>query len=65
MNDYKPYSSSWTRYRELKTVLYSYLEDAETGPNEIFEDIQDVLNEWVNSYSSRAERGKELKNYFQ
>lgn len=61
---YKPYSPNWTRYRELQRVLYDYLEDANTSPEVIGEDIQDILEEWINDYSSRADKGNKLKNLF-
>lgn len=61
---YQPYSSKWTRYRALEEALYDYLEDPETLPEEVCEDIQDVLNGWINEYSSRAERGKVLQSLF-
>lgn len=62
--DYKPYTREWTRKRALKDAIYDYLEDPDTLPNQICEDIRDVLEEWVNEYSSRAERGKVLRNLF-
>lgn len=61
---YQPYSPKWTRYRELQEAIYNYLEDQETSPEQICEDIRDVLEEWVNEYSSRAEKGKVLKDFF-
>jgi RNase adaptor protein for sRNA GlmZ degradation len=61
---YKPYSPEWTRYRALEEAIYEYLEDPDTSPEQICEDIQDVLEEWVNQYSSRAERGSVLRNMF-
>jgi RNase adaptor protein for sRNA GlmZ degradation len=62
--DYKPYTLEWTRKRALQEAIYDYLEDVDTSPEQICEDIQDVLEEWVNQYSSRAEKGKVLKDLF-
>ena len=62
--NYKPYSPEWTRYRELKQIIYEYLEDSNTEPYQICQDIQDVLFNWIEEYSSRAEKGKELKQFF-
>jgi len=61
---YKPYSPEWTRYRALEEAIYEYLQDPDTSPELICEDIRDVLNEWVNEYSSRAEKGKVLQSFF-
>jgi hypothetical protein len=61
---YKPYSPNWTRYRSLEESIYEYLEDPETSPEQICEDIRDVLEGWVNEYSSRAEKGKVLQSLF-
>jgi hypothetical protein len=61
---YKPYSPEWTRHRELKQIIYEYLEDPNTEPSQICEDIRDVLFNWIEEYSSRAEKGKELRNFF-
>lgn len=62
--DYKPYSIEWTRKRALQDAIYDYLEDPETSPEQICEDIRDVLESWVSEYSSRAEKGKVLKSFF-
>jgi RNase adaptor protein for sRNA GlmZ degradation len=62
--DYKPYTLEWTRKRALQDAIYDYLEDVDTSPEQICEDIRDVLEEWVNQYSSRAEKGKVLKDLF-
>jgi RNase adaptor protein for sRNA GlmZ degradation len=62
--DYKPYTLEWTRKRALQEAIYDYLEDVDTSPEQICEDIQDVLEEWVNQYSSRAEKGSVLMNMF-
>ncbi len=62
--DYKPYTLEWTRKRALQEAIYDYLEDVDTSPEQICEDIQDVLEEWVNQYSSRAEKGSILMNMF-
>lgn len=62
--DYKPYSPEWVRKRELKSILYEYLEDTSTEPSQICEDLRDILDEWVGSYSSRAEKGQQLRNFF-
>lgn len=62
--DYKPYSLEWTRKRALREAIYDYLEDPETSPEQICEDIRDILESWVNEYSSRAEKGKVLKSLF-
>jgi hypothetical protein len=61
---YKPYSPEWTRYRALEDAIYEYLQDPETSPEEVCEDIQDVVSSWVNEYSSRAEKGKVLQALF-
>ena len=61
---YQPYSPNWTRYRELREAIYTYLENPETSPEQICEDIRDVLEGWVEEYSSRAEKGKVLKSLF-
>ena len=61
---YKPYSPEWTRYRALEESIYEYLEDPDTSPEQICEDIRDVLEDWVNEYSSRAEKGKVLQSLF-
>jgi hypothetical protein len=62
--DYKPYTLEWTRKRALQESIYEYLEDPETSPEQICEDIRDVLEGWVNEYSSRAEKGKVLQSLF-
>jgi len=62
--DYKPYTLEWTRKRALQLAIYEYLEDIDTSPELICEDIRDVLEGWVNEYSSRAERGKVLQSLF-
>lgn len=62
--DYKPYTIEWTRKRALQEAIYEYLEDPETLPEQICEDIRDVLEGWVDQYSSRAEKGKALKSLF-
>lgn len=64
MADYKPYSVSWTRKRALREILYEYLEDPNTNTSQVCEDIKDVLDEWIGSYSSRVEKGKELRDFF-
>ena len=61
---YQPYSPNWTRYRALEEAIYEYLEDQDTSPEQICEDIRDVLETWVNEYSSRAEKGKVLQSFF-
>jgi hypothetical protein len=61
---YQPYSPNWTRYRALQEAIYEYLEDPETSPEQICEDIRDVLEGWVNEYSSRAEKGRVLQSLF-
>lgn len=61
---YQPYSSNWARYRELQRVLYDYLQDEDTSPEVIGEDIRDILENWINDYSSRANKGQELRNIF-
>jgi RNase adaptor protein for sRNA GlmZ degradation len=61
---YQPYSPNWTRYRALQESIYDYLEDSETPPEQICEDMRDVLEEWVNEYSSRAEKGSILIDMF-
>ena len=62
--DYKPYTLEWTRKRALQQAIYEYLEDVDTSPEQICEDIRDVLEDWVNEYSSRAEKGKVLQSLF-
>jgi|LauGreDrversion4_2_1035121.scaffolds.fasta_scaffold43964_2 hypothetical protein len=62
--DYKPYTLEWTRKRALQEAIYEYLEDPETLPEQICEDIKDVLEGWVNEYSSRAEKGQTLRSLF-
>ena len=61
---YQPYSTNWTRYRALQESIYDYLEDSDTSPEQICEDIRDVLEEWVNEYSSRADKGSTLRSMF-
>jgi len=61
---YKPYSPEWTRYRALEDAIYEYLQDPDTSPELICGDIRDVLEGWVNEYSSRAEKGKDLQSFF-
>lgn len=61
---YKPYSLNWTRYRALQEVINDYLQDEDTSPEVIGEDIKDILNEWVNDYSSRVEKGQDLMSIF-
>jgi len=62
--DYKPYTLQWTRKRALEEAIYEYLEDPDTSPEQICEDIRDVLEGWINQYSSRAEKGKMLISLF-
>ena len=62
--DYKPYSVEWSRKRELQRVIHDYLEDPDTSPEVIGEDIRDILEDWINDYSSRASKGQELRNIF-
>lgn len=62
--DYRPYSLEWTRKRALQEAIYAYLENPETSPEQICEDIRDVLEGWVEEYSSRAEKGQVLKSFF-
>jgi hypothetical protein len=62
--DYKPYSLEWHRKRALQESIYEYLEDPETSPEQICEDIRDVLEGWVNEYSSRANKGQVLQSLF-
>jgi len=54
----------WTRKRALQEALYDYLEDPETSPEQVCEDIRDVLEGWVNEYSSRATKGQVLQSLF-
>ena len=61
---YQPYSPNWTRYRSLQESIYDYLEDCDTSPEQICEDIRDVLEEWINEYSSRTEKGSTLISMF-
>jgi hypothetical protein len=61
---YQPYSPKWTRYRMLQEAIYDYLQDPDTLPEEICEDIRDVLEGWVGDHSSRAEKGKVLQSFF-
>lgn len=62
--DYRPYTLEWTRKKALKEAIFDYLEDVDTSPEQICEDIRDVLESWVNEYSSRTEKGIALKNFF-
>lgn len=62
--DYRPYSLEWTRKRALEEAIYDYLQDPETSPKQICEDIRDVLEGWVNEYSSRADKGRVLQDFF-
>lgn len=62
--DYKPYTIEWTRKRALQEVIYDYLEDTDTSPEQICEDIKDILEDWVNQYTSRADKGNKLKDLF-
>jgi hypothetical protein len=48
----------------LQEAIYDYLQDPDTLPEEICEDIRDVLEGWVGDYSSRAEKGKVLQSFF-
>lgn len=64
MSNYKPYTLEWTRKRALQEVIYEYLEDPDTQPSQICEDIRDILEEWIGSYSSRVEKGQELRDFF-
>jgi RNase adaptor protein for sRNA GlmZ degradation len=61
---YKPYTPEWTRYRALEDAIYDYLQDPETSPEEVCEDIRDVIETWIDDYSSRAEKGKVLQSFF-
>jgi hypothetical protein len=61
---YQPYSTEWTRFRALEDAIYEYLEDPDTSPEQICEDVRDVLEGWVSEYSSRAEKGKVLQSFF-
>lgn len=62
--DYKPYTIEWSRKRALQDAIFDYLEDLNTDPSQICEDIKDILEEWINQYSSRALKGQELRDYF-
>lgn len=62
MTDHKPYSTLWSRKRELKQLIYSYLEDTE--PSVICSDLKDIVEEWVNDNNSRLEKGKVLQSFF-
>lgn len=62
--DYKPYSVEWTRKRVLKEAIYDYLEDPQVSPELVGEDIKDILEEWIDEYSSRASRGQVLRELF-
>lgn len=62
--DYKPYTIEWSRKRELQQILYNYLEDKNTSPKMIGEDICDILEDWMNEYSSRVDKAQELRNIF-
>lgn len=62
--DYKAYTLEWTRKRALREAIYDYLEDPNTSPEQICEDIRDVLEGWVGEYSSRVEKGKVLQSLF-
>jgi hypothetical protein len=62
--DYKPYSPEWSRKRVLREAIHDYLEDTKVSPEVIGEDIKDILEEWINEYSSRASRGKSLRELF-
>ena len=44
---YKPYTPEWTRYRALEDAIYDYLQDPETSPEEVCEDIRDVIETWI------------------
>lgn len=61
--DYKPYTIQWTRKRALKEVIYDYLEDLDSSPEQICEDIKDILDKWTNEYSSRADKGRVVKEF--
>lgn len=62
--DYKPYTIEWSRKRALQESIYDYLEDPDTNPSQICDDIKDILEEWVDRYSSRALKGQVLKDLF-
>ena len=58
--NYKPYSPEWTRYRELKQIIYEYLEDSNTEPYQICQDIQDVLGQFKLATERSIEAGFQI-----
>lgn len=42
--DYKPYSAEWHRKRQLRDILFTYLDDRVSN-EEILSDITDILSE--------------------
>lgn len=62
--DYKSYRIEYTRKHALQDAIYEYLEDPDTSPEQICEDIRYILEGWVNEYSSRAEKSKVLQSLF-
>ena len=53
--DYKPYSLEWNRKRYLAEAMQKYFED-DASTEVVLGDIVDILQEWEQSHSNRANK---------
>jgi hypothetical protein len=60
MAHYKPYSAEWTRRRYLAEAIESYFDAGLTAENVYF-DIEDILNEKIETYLDKVNGSVELK----
>lgn len=60
MSHYKPYSPEWTRRRYLAEAIESYF-DAGLSAKNVYSDIEDILNDKIESYQDKINGSAELK----
>jgi|688.fasta_scaffold722344_2 hypothetical protein len=60
MAHYKPYSAEWTRRRYLAEAIESYF-DAGLSAKSVYIDIEDILNEKIETHLDKVNSSVELK----
>lgn len=60
MAHYKPYSPEWTRRRYLAEAIESYF-DAGLSAKNVYSDIEDILNDKIQTYLDKVNDSVELK----
>jgi hypothetical protein len=60
MAHYKPYSAEWTRRRYLAEAIESYF-DAGLAAKDVYTDIEDILNDKIQTYLDKVNDSVELK----